>query len=180
MQGQSCGYGMRGQKARSGPGTRPGFEGGQIPLYRRIPKLKGIAGGMGAGLPDYVVINLKALSDAFSDGETVTLKSLKERNVVHVSGRDARLPLKVLGDGELSHALTIRAACYSKSAKEKIEAAGGSALDAPVKAKWTRKAHEAKVKKQSGQAKARVTGRKKKLAAKGGAGKAKAKAPTAE
>lgn len=162
---------MRGQKARSGPGTRPGFEGGQIPLYRRLPKLKGIAGGMGAGLPDYVVINLGALSGAYSEGETVTLQSLKERNVVNVSGREARLPLKVLGDGELSFALTIRAAQYSKSAKDKIEAAGGSALEAAVPQKWTRKAHEARVKAQSGQAKKRVTGRKKKLAAK--AGKAK-------
>lgn len=61
-QGGTAGFGMRGQKSRSGSGIRPGFEGGQTPLYRRLPKLKGIAGGMGAGLPDYVVINLAQLS----------------------------------------------------------------------------------------------------------------------
>ena len=58
LQGGTAGFGMRGQKSRSGSGIRPGFEGGQTPLYRRLPKLKGIAGGMGAGLPDFNVVNL--------------------------------------------------------------------------------------------------------------------------
>ena len=57
-QGGTCGFGMRGQKARSGRGTRPGFEGGQTPMYRRFPKLKGIAGGMGAGKDKFVVVNV--------------------------------------------------------------------------------------------------------------------------
>lgn len=85
---------MRGQKSRSGSGIRPGFEGGQTPLYRRLPKLKGIAGGMGAGLPDFVVVNLAQL-DKFAEGEEVTLESLEEKRIVNLSGRESRLPLKV-------------------------------------------------------------------------------------
>ena len=69
---------MRGQKSRSGSGIRPGFEGGQTPLYRRLPKLRGIAGGMGAGLPDFVTVNLKDLS-AFGEGEEVSLEALEVR-----------------------------------------------------------------------------------------------------
>ena len=85
---------MRGQKSRSGSGIRPGFEGGQTPLYRRLPKLKGIAGGMGAGLPDFVVVNLSQLS-RFAEGEEVTLETLEEKRVLNISGRESRLPLKV-------------------------------------------------------------------------------------
>ncbi|PSC76987.1 50S ribosomal chloroplastic [Micractinium conductrix] len=143
-QGGTAGYGMRGQKSRSGSGIRPGFEGGQTPLYRRLPKLKGIAGGMGAGLPDYVVVNLSQLK-AFADGETVSLEALEEKRIVNLSGRETRLPLKVLGNGDLSAKLTIKAAAFSASAKAKIEAAGGVAEELPQKVTWTRKAHEARV-----------------------------------
>lgn len=97
VQGGTAGFGMRGQKSRSGSGIRPGFEGGQTPLYRRLPKLKGIAGGMGAGLPDFVVVNLAQLSQKFAEGEEVSLESLEEKRVVNLSGREARLPLKVRG-----------------------------------------------------------------------------------
>jgi large subunit ribosomal protein L15 len=143
-QGGTAGYGMRGQKSRSGSGIRPGFEGGQTPLYRRLPKLKGIAGGMGAGLPDFVTINLRDLT-VFAAGEEVTLESLQEKNIIKVSGRDSRLPLKVLGTGEIATALTVKAAAFSESAKSKIEAAGGQAVEVHEKTKWTRKAHEAAV-----------------------------------
>ncbi|XP_014512664.1 50S ribosomal protein L15, chloroplastic [Vigna radiata var. radiata] len=95
-QGASCGFGMRGQKSRSGPGVRKGFEGGQMPLYRRIPKLRGIAGGMHAGLPKYVHVNLRDIEDAkFKEGEEVSLESLKAKGVINPSGRERRLPLKV-------------------------------------------------------------------------------------
>jgi large subunit ribosomal protein L15 len=135
---------MRGQKSRAGRPTRPGFEGGQIPLYRRIPKLKGIAGGMGAGQPDHVVINLKTLAEKFSEGDEVTLDILKDKNVLNVSGREAKLGLKVLGDGELPFPLNIKAECFSAGAVGKIEAAGGIAEAlGPARKKWTRKAHEA-------------------------------------
>ena len=142
-QGGSAGFGMRGQKSRSGSGIRPGFEGGQTPLYRKLPKLKGIAGGMGAGVPDYVTVNLRDLK-SFSEGEEVSLQSLQEKGLLNLSGRDARLPLKVLGTGELSLPLTIHAAAFSESAKSKIEAAGGKAVEVKHRTKWTRAAHEAK------------------------------------
>ncbi|KAL0463580.1 UNVERIFIED_CONTAM: 50S ribosomal protein L15, chloroplastic [Sesamum latifolium] len=88
-QGGSCGFGMKGQKSRSGPSVRKGFEGGQMPLYRRIPKLKGIAGGMHAGLPKYVPVNLKYIADAgFKEGEEVSLESLKMKDLINPSGRD--------------------------------------------------------------------------------------------
>ncbi|CAM8879675.1 unnamed protein product [Rhodiola kirilowii] len=94
-QGGSCGFGMRGQKSRSGPGVRRGFEGGQMPLYRRLPKLRGIAGGMKAGLPKYVPVNLKDIEAAgFEEGEEVSLETLKERGLINPSGRERRLPLK--------------------------------------------------------------------------------------
>ncbi|KAH7652895.1 Ribosomal protein L15 bacterial-type protein [Dioscorea alata] len=96
-QGNSCGFGMRGQKSRSGPGVRKGFEGGQMPLYRRLPKLRGIAGGMHAGLPKYVPFNIKDLETAgFQDGDEVSLETLKERGLINPSGRERSLPLKVI------------------------------------------------------------------------------------
>ena len=116
-QGASCGFGMRGQKSRSGSGTRPGFEGGQLPLYRRIPKLKHFPI---VNQNVYTVINVKDLAN-LPAGE-VSMDSLLEAGVL--TSNDG--PLKVLGDGEISTALTVKAAAFTKSAKEKIEAAGGS------------------------------------------------------
>lgn len=136
-QGGTCGFGNRGQKSRSGPGVRSGFEGGQMPLYRRLPKLRGIAGGMGAGLPDFVVVNLKDLEKHFEAGAEVSLESVKEK-VLSVSGREAKLPLKILGSGKLTKGLTVKATAFSESAKAAIEAAGGKVEIVAVKAKWTR------------------------------------------
>ncbi|XP_052199166.1 50S ribosomal protein L15, chloroplastic [Diospyros lotus] len=138
-QGGSCGFGMRGQKSRSGPGVRRGFEGGQMPLYRRIPKLRGIAGGMHAGLPKFVPVNLKDIAAAgFQEGEEVSLESLKKKGLINPSGRERRLPLKVLGDGELSVKLNFKARAFSVSAKEKLEAAGCSLTVLPGRKKWVK------------------------------------------
>lgn len=144
-QGASCGFGMRGQKSRSGPGVRPGFEGGQMPLYRRVPKLKGIAGGMSAGKDKFVNINLKDIAENFEAGSEVSLESLQAKRVLSLSGREKSLPLKVLGDGEMNVQVTVKAAAFSKSAKEKLEAAGCTVELLPMKEKWTRKAHEARM-----------------------------------
>ena len=133
--GGTGGRGERGQKSRSGASIRPGFEGGQMPLYRRLPKLKGIAGGMGAGQPDYVVLNVADLN-ALPEGTTVSLDTLKAARALNLSGKEDRLPLKVLGDGELSVSVNVHAQSFSASAKEAIEKAGGTAVVVPAKAKW--------------------------------------------
>ena len=117
-QGASCGFGMRGQKSRSGRGTRPGFEGGQLPLYRRIPKLKHFTA---INRKHFTVVNVSALADVPS-GTEVTLESLMDLGIV--TANDG--PLKILGDGIISTALTVKAAGATASAKAKIEAAGGS------------------------------------------------------
>lgn len=117
-QGASCGFGMRGQKSRSGSGTRPGFEGGQLPLYRRIPKLKHFTI---VNQKAYTVINVRGLADLPANSE-VTLASLMEAGIITTNDG----PLKVLGDGDIAVALNVKAAAFTKSAQEKIEAAGGS------------------------------------------------------
>jgi large subunit ribosomal protein L15 len=117
-QGASCGFGMRGQNSRSGRGTRPGFEGGQLPLYRRIPKLKHFPL---VNQKVYTIINVEDLAD-LAAGTEVTLDSLLEAGILTT----AKAPLKVLGNGEISNALTVKAAAFTKSAKAKIEEAGGT------------------------------------------------------
>lgn len=117
-QGATCGFGMRGQKARSGRPTRPGFEGGQLPLYRRIPKLKHFPI---VNQKVYTVLNVSRLAD-LSAGTEVSMESLTEEGII--TSNDG--PLKVLGDGELGVALTVKAAAFTQSAKSKIEAAGGT------------------------------------------------------
>jgi len=117
-QGASCGFGMRGQKSRSGRGTRPGFEGGQLPLYRRVPKLKHFPL---VNRREYTTINVSALASLPANTE-VTLDSLLAAGIVTT----ARGPLKLLGDGELNVALTVKAAAFTAGARSKIEAAGGS------------------------------------------------------
>jgi large subunit ribosomal protein L15 len=109
---------MRGQKSRSGTGTKPGFEGGQMPLYRRIPKLKHFPL---VNPKHYTIINVKHLADLPANTE-VTLEGLMARGIV--TSNDG--PLKILGDGELTVALKVKAAKFSASARQKIEAAGGS------------------------------------------------------
>jgi len=117
-QGASCGFGMRGQKSRSGSGTRPGFEGGQLPLYRRVPKLKHFPV---VNRKVFTIINVGDLA-ALAANTEVTLESLLASGVLTTG----KAPLKILGDGELSNALTVKAAAFTKSAREKIEAAGGT------------------------------------------------------
>ncbi len=117
-QGASCGFGMRGQKSRSGTGTKAGFEGGQMPLYRRVPKLKHFPL---VNQKHYTIINVKALGELSANTE-VTLESLLENGIVTCNDG----PLKILGDGELKVALNVKAAAFTKSAIKKIEAAGGS------------------------------------------------------
>ena len=117
-QGASAGKGMRGQNSRSGGGTRPGFEGGQQPLYRRLPKLKGFPL---INRKEYITINVSKLSSLPADTE-VNLSSLKEAGII----KAAKGSLKILGDGELNVALKVQAAAFTASAKSKIEAAGGS------------------------------------------------------
>lgn len=117
-QGASCGFGMRGQKSRSGSPTRPGFEGGQMPLYRRIPKLKHFPV---INPTHYTVINVSRLGE-LKAGSTVSLDSLEQAGLV----TSPRYPLKVLGNGELTVKLTVQAAAFTASARAKIEAAGGT------------------------------------------------------
>ena len=117
-QGASCGFGMRGQKSRSGSPTRPGFEGGQMPLYRRIPKLKHFEL---VNHKEFTIINVAKLAD-LKAGSTVNLDSLVKDGLV----TSPKHPLKVLGSGDLTVKLTIQASAFTASARTKIEAAGGS------------------------------------------------------
>lgn len=117
-QGASCGKGMRGQNSRSGSSTRPGFEGGQQPLYRRIPKLKHFTV---INPKHYTVINVGKLA-SLPAGTEVTLASLLEAGILTAN----KGALKLLGDGDLTVALDVKAAAFTASARQKIEAAGGS------------------------------------------------------
>lgn len=115
-QGKTAGRGTKGYNARHNP--KPGFEGGQMPLQRRIPKLKGFAN---PNRVEYAVVNVEKLGRTFEAGTEVTPDLLRDRGMVRSS-----LPVKVLGHGELDRALTVRAHAVSASARAKIEQAGGS------------------------------------------------------
>ena len=115
--GKTAGKGHKGQKARSGA-PRPGFEGGQMPLYRRIPK----RGFHNRNTKDIVAINLSAL-ERFEDGSVVDVEALLAAGII----KNPRDGVKILGNGELTKKLTVKVDAYSASAKEKIEALGGSA-----------------------------------------------------
>ncbi len=117
-QGASAGLGMRGQKSRSGRSTRPGFEGGQLPLYRRLPKLKHFPI---INRKQYTTINVGKLASLPANTE-VTLISLLEAKILTTNDG----PLKILGDGELSVPLNVKASAFTAGARTKIEAAGGS------------------------------------------------------
>ena len=115
--GKTAGKGHKGQKARSGA-PRPGFEGGQMPLYRRIPK----RGFTNRNTKEIVAINLEVL-ESFEDGATVSVDTLIETGIV----KNPRDGVKILGRGELTKKLNVQANAFSASAKEKIEALGGTA-----------------------------------------------------
>lgn len=119
--GKTSGKGHKGQNARSGGGVRPGFEGGQLPLYRRISR---------RGFSNYpfkktfTVVNVAELDVKFNDGETVTWEGLVERRLIKASD----VLVKILGDGDVTKKLTIENLDMSASAKEKIENAGGKVI----------------------------------------------------
>lgn len=116
-QGKTAGKGHKGQKARAGRGMRPAFEGGQMPLARRIPK----RGFVNIFRTEMAIVNVAALEKAFEAGETVTIEALVEKGLV----KKVLDGVKVLGNGEITKALTVQANAFSESAKQKIEAAGG-------------------------------------------------------
>ena len=116
--GKTAGKGHKGQNARSGGGVRPGFEGGQLPLYRKLPK-RGFKNVRFA--KQYTVINVQSLNK-FNDGEVVDVAALLAAGIINDVKANG---VKVLGEGELTKKLTVKAAIFSAGAKEKIEAVGG-------------------------------------------------------
>ena len=117
--GKTAGKGQKGQKARSGGGVRLGFEGGQMPLFRRLPK----RGFKNVNTKEFVAINLSVLENKFNDGDEVTVDKLLESGAISKAADG----VKILGNGELTKKLDVKVNAYSKSAKEKIEALGGKA-----------------------------------------------------
>ena len=117
-QGKTSGRGMNGQKSRSGGGTRLGFEGGQMPLYRRIPK----RGFSNRFAKEYTEINVSSLN-RFEDGSTVDLEAMRNAGLV----KQVKDGVKVLGNGDLEKKLTVKAVKFTKGAADKIEKAGGKA-----------------------------------------------------
>ncbi len=116
--GKTAGKGHKGQKARAGHGMRPGFEGGQMPLQRRIPK----RGFNNIFAEEWQAINVSAL-EGFEDGAVVDAAALAEKNIIKKAG----IPVKVLGNGKITKKLTVKLNAFSASATEKINAAGGKA-----------------------------------------------------
>ena len=114
--GKTAGKGHKGQNARSGGGVRPGFEGGQIPLYRKLPK----RGFNNKFATNYAIVNVSAL-EVFENGAVVDMEALLAKKII----RKSLDGLKILGNGELTKSLTVKANIFSATAKEKIEAAGG-------------------------------------------------------
>lgn len=117
-QGKTAGRGLNGQKSRAGGGKGAGFEGGQTPLARRLPKLPGFRN---INRVEYVPVNVSRLEAKFSAGDVVDAESLKAAGII----KHTDSPVKILGDGEITKALTIKVDKVSASARTKIEAAGG-------------------------------------------------------
>lgn len=117
--GKTAGRGQKGQKSRSGGNVRPGFEGGQMPLQRRVPK----RGFVNVFATKYATVNVSDLNDRFEDGAAVDEKAIVASGLL----KKTLDGVKVLGKGELSKKLTVNVTAFSASAKEKIEAAGGKA-----------------------------------------------------
>ena len=116
-QGSTAGRGMKGQKSRSGRGPRVGFEGGQLPLTKGLPMKRGFTNNFKT---EYSLVKIGSLDD-FSDGESVTPELLRQRGYL----RNLKRPVKIVGDGEVSKSLTVTAHKFTRSAREKIEAAKG-------------------------------------------------------
>lgn len=116
--GRTCARGEKGQKSRSGAVVRPFFEGGQIPLFRRIPK----RGFTSMNRKDYNIVNLSVIESAFDAGGTVDIETLRAKGIIS----DNQLPLKILANGAISKSVTVKADKFSATAKTKIEAAGGT------------------------------------------------------
>jgi large subunit ribosomal protein L15 len=134
-QGASCGFGMRGQNSRSGRPTRPGFEGGQQPLYRRVPKLKHFPI---VNPKHFTIVNIDQLSRLSANSE-VTLDTLMDAGIITQDDG----ALRVLGRGEIEVPLTVHAHSFTSGAKQKIEAAGGTCVT-HVPQKWVRSAANTK------------------------------------
>ena len=118
--GKTSGRGHKGQQSRSGGGTRVGFEGGQMPLYRRLPK-RGFNNTRFR--TEYAIVNVGQLERTFSDGDTVDAAAIRDAHLINAKTG----PIKILGSGDLTKKLTVTADGFSASATQKIEAAGGSA-----------------------------------------------------
>ncbi|MBI4786782.1 MAG: 50S ribosomal protein L15 [Chloroflexi bacterium] len=118
-QGKTAGRGTKGQRSRTGRGIKPYFEGGQLPLVRRLPHTRGFTN---IHREEFEIVNVETLEARFDAGVEITPGLLLERGLVGKRGR-----VKILGDGRLSKALTVKAHAFSASAKEKIAAAGGKA-----------------------------------------------------
>lgn len=120
--GTYAGKGRKGQNARSGSGKGPYFEGGQLPLVRRLPRVRGFTNIF--RIP-YRIVNIERVEAAFEVGDEINPTTLLEKGLV----KKGKNPVKVLGQGDFSKALTIHAHAFSKGARAKIEAAGGNAID---------------------------------------------------
>ncbi|HLF04575.1 MAG TPA: 50S ribosomal protein L15 [Dehalococcoidia bacterium] len=120
-QGSYCGRGLKGQKSRAAKGPRPGFEGGQLPLIKGLPMRRGFTNNFKTY---FAIVDLGTL-DRFDSGERVTPQMLLQRGYL----KDLKLPIKVLGDGELTKPVTVVAHRFTRAAREKIAAAGGQAED---------------------------------------------------
>jgi large subunit ribosomal protein L15 len=129
--GKTSGKGHKGLNARSGGGVRPGFEGGQMPLYRRLPKRGFLPYG---GKTEFAIVNVGDLAARFAAGSVVDPDALVASGLIRKSGRKA---VKILGDGDVAHALTVRAHRISEAAKQKLEAAGGRVEALPGKGAGT-------------------------------------------
>ncbi|MHC4808851.1 MAG: 50S ribosomal protein L15 [Planctomycetota bacterium] len=134
--GKTSGRGHKGAGQRSGNSYRPYFEGGQMPFVRRIPK-RGFTNHDFRTI--YAIVNVKALEQRFDDGASIDAEALVKIGLI----RNTKLPVKVLGEGELSKRFTVTAAKFSGSARAKIEKAGGTCEEVPV-VKWTRESAAAK------------------------------------
>ena len=125
--GKTSGRGHKGFNSRSGGGVRPGYEGGQMPLYMRVGKLRGPNKKMSMPFGPFRTyttgVNVSRLAERFEAGAEVTLEALVEKGII----KHTRIPVKILGDGDIAISLTVKANGFSKTAREKIEAAGGKA-----------------------------------------------------